>query len=187
MSKATVLLIEEHRVIEQMLDVLESVASKLEKEEQVEATVVERALDFVRNFADRCHHHKEEDLLFASLVNHGLPREVGPIAVMLSEHQAGRAHVRAAAQALAAYQWGDTAKGDEIAQNIRGYVGILRQHIPKEDNVLYPMADGTLSAAELERLLAELERVEREDMGEGVHERYHHLAEELSKALGTGK
>src|SRR3989304_8130286 len=97
---ATEILKEDHRLIERLLRVLAQAAGKVEKGEEVSTTVFARALDFIRNFADRCHHGKEEDCLFPALEAHGLPRHAGPVAVMLSEHEEGGGDVRGLAQAL---------------------------------------------------------------------------------------
>ena len=99
---------------------------------------------FIRLFADACHHGKEEDLLFPELVAAGLPREQGPIAVMLHEHQQGRALARHMAGALDAARAGDEAARATLRHAAVGYVNLIRAHIQKEDNVLFAMADQTV-------------------------------------------
>jgi len=91
---------EEHQGILLMLRILEKVAAKLEAEEKVERNHLERIVEFFRVFADKCHHGKEEDLLFPAMEKAGVPKEGGPIGVMLAEHQQGRGHIRGMAEAL---------------------------------------------------------------------------------------
>ena len=136
---ATETLKEEHRLIERLLRVLAQAASKVERGEEVSPTDFARALDFIRNFADRCHHGKEEDCLFPALEAHGLPRHAGPVGVMLAEHEEGRGYVRGLAQALEQWQKGDKSASRAVAKNARGYAALLANHIPKEDNILYPI------------------------------------------------
>ena len=174
----------EHRAIERMLAVLESAAGRLEAGERVRPDVFREALDFVRNFADRCHHGKEEENLFPRLEELGVPREGGPLGVMLSEHDEGRAFIGAIAAAVDAYEGGDEAAGRTIARNAGGYVGLLRGHIQKEERVLFPMADQVLSADDQRSLEESFERIETEVMGPGVHERYHRMLDELERELG---
>ena len=172
--RATELLMEEHRAIERMLDVLEALAERLATGQGVETGDPERALDFLSGFADKCHHAKEEGRLFPALVAAGLPQEGGPVGVMLAEHVQGRGYIAAMRQALVA---GD---GVAFAQAAHAYAELLRQHILKEDYILYPMAEARLQAQD-DTLVAAYEALEEEVTGPGGHEAYHRLLEELAE------
>jgi len=102
---------------------------------------IEKCVTFIRLFADACHHGKEEDLLFPALQECGLPRESGPIAVMLQEHRLGREAARAMRDALPAAREGDADAGRRLENAGRGYIHLIRGHIGKEDQVLFNMAD----------------------------------------------
>ena len=174
-------LMNEHRVIERMLTVVSIVADRLNAGQDVDNAVFVGAADFFKNFADRCHHSKEEKLLFEKMMERGVSGEVGPIAVMLREHEDGRAHVRKIAE-LSAKKLDKKSKA-ELVKHTKAYVDLLSQHIRKEDNVLYPMANQILTSEdqlELEKGFAE---VEEKIMGPGVHERYHHMIEEWERKL----
>lgn len=189
--RPTETLMHEHRVIEKMLDVVEVAAERLEAGGEVDPEVFAQAAEFFRSFADRCHHGKEERHLFAKLVEKGLSRDSGPIAVMLAEHDQGRAHVRAMAEAADRLKEGDPATASDqsavvdLTAHAQGYVELLRAHIQKEDRILFPLADRVLGEAEQEALAKTFDRVEAEEMGEGVHERYHHLVHELQHQVLT--
>lgn len=109
-----------------------------------------------------------------------MPVYGGPIGVMLQEHDDGRRRVWAAAEALSGTEAGnaDTRAALTTNFNLLAFVHLLRAHIDKENNVLYPMADQILTAADQADLVAAFEQVEAEEMGEGTHERYHQLAHE---------
>ena len=176
----------EHRAIERMLAVLEAAARQLEQGQRVRPEMLRQVVDFVRNFADRCHHAKEEENLFPRMEARGVPRQGGPIGVMLFEHEQGRAYVGAIAGAIDAYESGGQSAAPTIAENARGYVDLLRQHIMKEENVLFPMADRVLSPGDQAELDRRFEQIETERMGPGVHERYHRLLDELEREMGLG-
>ena len=176
---ATEVLKEEHRVIEKVLNALYAFALKLERGEEVNVSILEKSIDFIKTFADRCHHGKEEDRLFQLMARQGFPKNSGPIAVMLQEHELGRSFVKAMADAIERYKGGDASSKGDIVENAREYTNLLRQHIYKEDNVLYPLADRTLREKDQKNLIDEFEEFEREEIGIGVHEEYSKLAREL--------
>jgi hemerythrin-like domain-containing protein len=171
----------EHRAIEQMLRIMEQVCIRLESSEAVDTDHLEQIVEFIQVFADRCHHGKEEDLLFVAMEEAGIPKRGGPIGVMLAEHAMGRDYVREMNRAISAYKAGDVAAMSSIAENAREYIALLAQHIGKEDNILYPMADRALSSTIQRRLAEAFEQVERERTGAGRHEAFHELLDELHR------
>jgi hemerythrin-like domain-containing protein len=173
----------EHRVIERVLAVLDRACDKLARNEPVDPAVFTGAVDFIRNFADRCHHAKEEDNLFRRMGERGFPVSDGPIAVMLAEHEEGRRFVRGLAEAAERYAKGDTSAARDIVPNARGYSQLLSQHIQKEDNILYMMADNTFTPADQRDLEERFERLEQEIVGPGGHERYVALVAELERKV----
>lgn len=179
--RATDQLKEEHRVIEKVLSALDEFAAALERGEAVAPAALEKALDFLNAFADKCHHSKEEQHLFPLLEQSGIPREGGPIGIMLTEHEQGRALVRGMREAVQRYSRGEKAAASEIARNARGYVDLLHHHILKEDHVLYRMAEEALSQEDQDSLEQCFHRVEEEEMGGGAHERYVNMAAELEQ------
>jgi len=179
--KPTEQLKEEHKAIKLMLRIAEKVNEKLEAGEEVNPEHLEQIVEFIRVFADKCHHGKEEDLLFVAMEEAGIPKEGGPIGVMLAEHDMGRSYVRGLSQAVARYKAGDRGVSPAIIENARNYVALLSQHIDKEDNILYPMADMHLSEAQQEELLEGFEKVEREKIGPGRHEEFHKLLDHLQE------
>ena len=179
--QATDMLSEEHRVIERVLNSLERAARRLQEGQPVRPSFFLEAADFIKEFADGCHHRKEEGVLFEAMERAGVPRDGGPIGVMLIEHDQGRAHTRAMREAAQRLAVGDEAARDEVAGNALAYVALLRQHIPKEDNILYPMAEMAIPPARHAQLLDDFEHVEHEETGQGVHEKYLALAESLER------
>jgi hemerythrin-like domain-containing protein len=173
---ATEVLKEEHRVIEKVLDALERLAKAAETSALAEW---EKAIDFARNFADKCHHLKEENLLFPAMEARGIPREGGPIGMMLAEHEEGRGYVRAMAAALESAAKDPLASRAILQKKAVAYIRLLREHIQKEDEVLFQMADGVLSSEEQKTLLREFEEHELKEIGAGFHERYLKIAQEL--------
>jgi hemerythrin-like domain-containing protein len=177
--KPTEELMKEHEGILLMLDILGQSCRKLEQQEKVEHADLVKMVDFIKVFADGCHHAKEEGYLFPAMERAGVPREHGPIGVMLAEHDLGRKFVRGMAESLAGGPAGLASDPAEFIHNARSYIHLLSQHIQKENMVLFPMADRVLSDEVKSELSGGFERVEEEKVGHGKHEEYHALLKEL--------
>ena len=179
--QATDILMSEHRVIERVVASLEQAAERVNAGEAVRPGFFLDATDFVKGFADGCHHKKEEGVLFPAMVANGVPAEAGPVAVMLAEHEHGRAYTRALRAAAQRLQDGDTSASAAVVSNARGYAQLLTAHIAKEDNILFPLAGTVIPAAGQDAVMDGFEHVEHEETGEGVHEKYLALAEKLER------
>jgi hemerythrin-like domain-containing protein len=172
-------LMNEHRVIERVLDALVGFADEVRRKGTTEREELARFVTFFREFADTGHHGKEENVLFAAMVQHGFPRDGGPIAVMLHEHDQGRDLVRILrSHAEQEEPWSD-ADRQEVADVAGGFSEVLHAHIHKEDAILYPMAEQHLSPEALQEVAAACERLDEERNGAGTHKHLHALAEEL--------
>jgi len=178
--KATEVLKHEHQAILLVIAAVEKEVASIEKTGKMHAQTVREMADFFQNFVDRCHHAKEEKHLFAMMHERGVSVEIGPLDVMLHEHEQGRVYIRAVAEAVAGKTVPDAAAIRKAKENLAAYAQLLRAHIDKEDNVLYPMADRLLKSTADQKTLAEaFNKVESEEMGEGVHEKYHAWIEKL--------
>jgi len=171
----TGILKEEHQLVLLMLKIMEAVCKKLEQNQAVKTEDLDAIIDFIRGFADKCHHAKEEKLLFPALEKAGMPQNDGPIAVMLREHALGRGFAESMEEAIGSMKNGNASAAGTFVEKARGYIQLLWNHIDKEDHVLFMMADRRLSPAAQKELLEGFDRVEREETGEGVHEKYHAL------------
>jgi hemerythrin-like domain-containing protein len=176
---------DEHRVIERVLTTLETAAGRLEQGQAVRPGFFLEAADFIKGFADGCHHQKEEGVLFKAMEAAGMPSSGGPLSVMLSEHELGRAYTRAMREAAQKLEAGDQTVRASLVYNARAYVELLRQHIAKEDGVLYPLASRVIPSDAQNRLVDDFEHVEHEETGAGVHEKYLALADRLAKEMGV--
>jgi hemerythrin-like domain-containing protein len=178
--KPTQVLSSEHRVIEIALTCLERMTDRATKQGHLDREPAEQVIDFIQNFADRCHHGKEEDHLFPSLTRAGMPEESGPLAVMLQEHVAGRNYVSKMLKALDKASQGDQAAVNTFADNAYGYIQLLRGHIQKEDNILFRMADQVLSSEDQIKLSESFRKVESDHLGAKTHEKYLELVRSLA-------
>ncbi len=181
--KATEILMQEHVLILGVLDALERGAQKLGSGEDTPKDFFVDAAEFIRGFADDTHHKKEEGVLFKALGNYGFSPDAGPVAVMLSEHEEARNFTRELTQAAQKLHRGDQSAREDVIMYALSYIRHLRQHIMKENNILFPMADRVVPADEADRIEAEFERVERDEIGAGAHPKYEALARKLGEQM----
>jgi len=149
MTTATKDLENDHISILRLTDVMERIA----KTEAPDSSDLEAVVYLIRNYADGFHHEKEERILFPALEVKGFSPNQGPVAVMLSEHVQGRNFVKAMAENIALYKNGNRAALGQIFINMTGYVNLLRNHISKENNILFRMADRVLTEEDHKELL----------------------------------
>lgn len=144
-------MVQEHTFILRLIALLPALGEALRTDFEAARPHVEKALDFVRTYADRYHHAKEEDILFGFF-------EQGSdiLQVMLDDHQQGRAHVRAVAKAL------ETSDADEAATHLLAYGELLKSHIQREDTILYPWMDRSLTDRQVGQLFSRCMAVEKE-------------------------
>jgi hemerythrin-like domain-containing protein len=172
------LLMTEHRLIEEALVALEAYAEDVVQGRDIDPADLRDFVIFIREFADKKHHGKEEEILFAEMARQGFPTEVGPIAVMLSDHDQGRAFVTVLAALADKARWTIEDRKEMVAAAF-GYVGLLRQHIMKEDHVLYPMARARLPAESIAAIDSRSAAFEAEQVASGNHERLSSLGRKL--------
>lgn len=164
----------EHEAILFGLGILDRAAARASTGDAAARADLPELVRFLSGFADRCHHGKEEGILFPALEAAGMPREGGPIGVMLEEHRLGRSFIRDMGGALGS---GDYAA---FARAVAAYSALLRAHIEKEDGVLFPAGAEALGRSRLEAMGGDFDRFEETVMGPGEHERLHSMLEEFA-------
>ena len=179
--KPTQDLIEEHGGIVLMLRIMEKIAEKLKAGEEVDKEYLSKVVEFLKNFADKCHHGKEEGILFPELLKNTTNEKL--VNELLGEHKTGRDFIRGIAESLDNYQKGNP-DAFHIAVNALDYSQLLTEHIRKENMILFPAADKELSDELQTEISERFEKLEVEVIGVGKHEEYHHWLEELKIALG---
>jgi len=177
--KAIEILVEEHESILKMIKVTEIILNT-DEPAHININHIERILDFIKNFADKYHHLKEEDVLFLEMEKHGMSRSSGPIAVMLAEHDQGRNYIKLAVEGIEKFKLGDTSAFGQIKGNLLNYCVLLTNHIVKENNILYPMAERILPANIKLAMSENFKENNSATIDNEYFEKYLKLVEELS-------
>jgi hemerythrin-like domain-containing protein len=181
--KAIEVLMNEHRRIEQALGSLETFALEVEGGVVPDRATLADYAAFFRGFADASHHGKEEDVLFARMIERGFSRESGPVAVMLYEHGVGRGHVGTLRQVGEGTGAVSAVEAQLVLEHASAFVPHLRAHIQKEDRILYPMALRLLSGPELDAIEAEFGAFDAGRRADGTYDRLDAMADRLVTAF----
>jgi hemerythrin-like domain-containing protein len=184
MSEATAveMLEAEHRVIQKMVAGMSVLAEQIEGGEPVDVSLLESIVVFLRTFADRLHHGKEESFLFPALIRRGVPSQGCPIGGLTMEHQKGRVMVGELADAIRGYAAGEPPARENLVKSLRALVAFYPSHIWKEDYLLFPLAGKVLTPEDQQDLMDKFETVERE-LGLDVHEGFDKVAADLERKV----
>ena len=175
-------LMKEHRLIERMLKQMRQKMGKAERENRIDPDFIDTAIDFLRFYADRTHHAKEEDILFRNMAQKKLSqRDSAALHELIDEHNYGRKTVRELLGANEKYR----AKGNidvlqAILEKLKVLAGFYQEHINKEDQVFFPACGQYFSDKEQEGMLEEFWESDRKM----IHEKYNALLENLESAKG---
>jgi hemerythrin-like domain-containing protein len=185
MTTATNLLRHEHETILRMLDATEEMARRLEHNQNVSPDKLNAAVEFFSLYAHQLHRDKEERLFFPLLADRGLHQSAGCIGLMLAEHEEGEAAFKAMWEMAVAYSNGDDEASPEWAKAARVYCAVLRNHIHREDDVLFPMAERMLTDDDVEQLHQEFAKVDDKNRRTGIADRLQELESELREFVTT--
>jgi hemerythrin-like domain-containing protein len=158
MTTALEILYSEHQHILKVVDVLTRECDGLDSGKDVDIDFFKEVIEFVRNYADKFHHAKEEDILFVEFNKDGVETHCNPVGQMLIEHDLGRNFIKELEIGV-----GEKNK-EKIVENARGYAQLLQEHIFKEDSILYPMADEALNEEVKKEILDRFLEVEKTNL-----------------------
>lgn len=178
MGKATIDLRNEHDAILFVLKVVDKMMVS-QKDQAEMLKYYDELVYFLKIFADKCHHGKEENYLFKELVNKGIANQGGPVGAMLYEHEQGRKYIADMTAGLA------TKDIAGINAAAAGYSHLLRGHIEKENNVLFLLADKLIDEKQQELMFEKFEQFEEEVIGQGIHDKLHAMIDTWAEVFGV--
>ena len=172
----------DHDLIEKVLKSMWAAASLLKDGKTIPEPILTPVIDFTKNFTDVCHHGKEENSLFPELEKKGMSRNMGPIAVMLMEHDVTRKIAHRIEESVQVYL--KTGDSSQLVTDMTEYINHVMQHLWKENNRLFMMADMALQDKidQVNQSLSEMEQSKLKEIGKS-REDYEQLADDLDKKI----
>ena len=166
----------EHRLIERMIVIITGMISKIEKENKADPVLIDTAVDFIRTYADKTHHGKEEEILFRDLKERKLSEADRRLMNdLIEEHVLGRKLTGSLIKANDRYRNGDSGALSEIIAGLRLLIDFYPKHIEKEDKVFFPAARQYFSEQEDQAMLEEFWEFDRKM----IHDKYISVVETL--------
>jgi PAS domain S-box-containing protein len=174
----TELLMTDHETTERVFDAFDRALSG---PNPPSTAIVADAVEYFTEYVERCHNHKEEDHLFPLLETSGMPREGGPLGVMVIDHRRSEAALAALRDAAGDYTGGNQEALSALRETFSEYSGVLKEHFWKENDILFPMARRILDDKDDARVLEGIAEVEAR-AGANARERYYALAQRIVEA-----
>lgn len=172
---------EEHDGILRMLDILRAICEKMASHKTIQGEHLDQVMAFLRIFIDRCHHGKEERFLFPEMSNVNIPKKADIMDELMDEHAEGRKLVEQMGAALERFYRGDQEAPGVFMDAVDRYGTMIRDHIKKENTLLFPQAEKKLSKERQSGMMEEFETLEEEEIGSGRHDQFHRQMDNLSR------
>lgn len=179
--KATDELREDHKIINEFLEVMTAINNKIAGGDDINGKHLTSIANFLKDFADTYHHGREEELFFPALEAVGIPSNGGPVGVMLNEHVTGRELTIQMKTSAESYNSGDKTALKDFMTASEHYVEHLMQHIDKENNILFNMADAHLHDLTQVKLCEQFEVMTEATIGRDGFDKYVKLLETMKK------
>jgi len=152
----------EHRFIQKVIDGIRGLLDLTAFEKAFDADKFASMIDFMRSYADNCHHGKEEELLFPTLIEKGVPTQGCPIGALKGEHIRGRSFTDLGAEGTELLKKGDPSGWESVRKGLEGIASLYPNYIWKEDFLLFPMTIKVMNAGELFKLTDKFDQFDQE-------------------------
>ena len=179
--RATDDLIQEHKAIIEVLDIMSKIADNIKTKKGFYTTEIEEIINFVKVFADKCHQTKEETVLFPALVLAGIPEDNSTMALIRHEHSLCRGLIKDISDCVENCKIGFPFSCELIADSLNNYVYILRNHFDNEEEFLFPLADKTLTDEQQNEIFEQFEKIKQGTICQDVYKRFDNLLTELKR------
>ena len=174
----------DHELIEKVIKAMQSTIQLLNDKKQIPESILLPVIDFSKNFTDVCHHTKEEKSLFPALEQAGLPTNMGPIAMMLMDHKRSREIGNEMEKSTKEYL--SSGNSEKLIIDMQLYVDHITEHLWKENNKLFMMAEARLQnvSKKVNEELKEVEELQLNELGKS-RQHYEELAQNLTNDVSN--
>ncbi len=165
----------EHRLIEEMVEIIKQKTEQMKSTKAIDAVFVDATVDFIRTYADKTHHGKEEDILFRECAKKSMSEEdMKLMNELIKDHTFSRKIVGELEEARINYLKGNDTF-NIVIEKLYTIATFYPQHIEKEDKVFFPHSDEYFTEEERQAMLKEFQEFDQQM----IHEKYKSVVEGL--------
>jgi hemerythrin-like domain-containing protein len=175
--KPTEDLMYEHKAIKVILNVMSNISSSIKEKKVFYTNDVEKIVDFLSVYVDKCHRSKEEEVFYPALLLSKSPIE--NIGLIINEHSMGKGYLAEISCCVENCKIGSSFSGERIADCMANYVQLIQEHIQKEENEYFPMANKALSGEAQKEISKQFKQINDEFVGLDIHTRYDELLKSM--------
>jgi len=172
-------LIKEHEEINELLDIMSKIALKIKSKDVFYPTDVEEIIDYLIIIIDKSHHGKEDEVFYPELISSGIPKETAPLSIINYEHTLAKRYLKDISSCVVNCKIGNDFSGELLADSLTNYVVVIKNHIQREEEIIFPIANEVLSSEKQNEITQRFEDIEQKNISHGFFDHFNKLLKKL--------
>jgi len=172
-------LIKEHKEINELLEIMSKIAAKIKSKDVFYPTDVEEIIDYLIIIIDKSHQGKEDEVFYPELMSTGISKETEPLSIINYEHVLAKRYLKEISSCVVNCKIGNDFSGDLLADSLTNYVIVIQNHIKREEEIVFPIANEVFSEEKQHEILQRFEVIDQQNITHSFLERFNKLLNKL--------
>jgi len=172
-------LIKEHKEINELLEIMSKIAAKIKSKDVFYPTDVEEIIDYLIIIIDKSHQGKEDEVFYPELISTGISKETEPLSIINYEHVLAKRYLKEISSCVVNCKIGNDFSGDLLADSLTNYVIVIQNHIKREEEIVFPIANEVFSTEKQNEILQRFEVIDQKNITHSFLERFNKLLNKL--------
>ena len=168
-------LINEHKKINELLDIMSKIALKIKSKDVFYPNDVEEIVKYLINLIENSHHGKEDDVFYPELISSGIPKETAPLSIINYEHIISVNYLKDISSCVVNCKIGNDFSGELLADSLTNYVIAIKNHIQREEEIVFPIANEVFSIEKQNEILQRFEVIEQKYISNSFNDQFDKL------------
>jgi len=172
-------LINEHKKINELLDIMSKIALKIKSKDVFYPNDVEEVVKYLINIIENSHHGKEDDVFYPELISSGIPKETAPLSIINYEHLISVNYLKDISSCVVNCKIGNDFSGELLADSLTNYVIAIKNHIQREEEIVFPIANEVFSIEKQNDILQRFEIIEQKYISNSFNDQFDELLNKI--------
>lgn len=172
-------LTKEHKKINELLDIMSKIALKIKSNDVFYPNDVEEIVDYLIIIIDNNHHGKEDGVFYPELISSGIPKETAPLSIINYEHTTAKRYLKDISSCVVNCKIGNDFSGELLADSLTNYVTVTKNHIQREEEIVFPIANEVLSVEKQNEILQRFDEIEQRNISNSFNDHFNKLLNKL--------